>query len=241
VSVRHLFVTLADSSVPDRELLDRFRRTRDEDAFAALVRWHGPMVWGVCRRVVGDAHAAEDAFQAVFLVLVLRADDAGRAGALGGWLHGVAVRTALKARRNARRTAAREHTGHTPPEPAAKPEPATDWLPVLDEELAALAEKYRLPVLLCDVQGLTLRAAADRLGVPVGTLSERLAKARGSLAVRLAKRGVGPAVLVGLAIEPPARLAAATADRAGLVACGGATVLPAVQLSRGVVQAMWWT
>ena len=240
MSVRFLFATLADSPAADHDLLAQFRRTRDEAAFAALVRRHGPMVWGVCRRVVGDAHTAEDAFQAAFLVLVMRADDAAQRGEVGGWLYGVAVRTALKARRAARRRAAREQTGAVPNR-AAPPEPAADWLPVLDEELAALAEKYRLPVLLCDVQGMTLRAAAERLGVPVGTLSERLAKGRGTLAGRLTRRGVGPAAAAVWAVELPAGLAAATVQQAGLVACGGAVAPVAFGLSNGVARAMGFT
>ena len=241
MSVRSLFAKLTDSPAADRDLLDRFRRTRDEAAFAVLVRRHGPMVWGVCRRIVGDTHAAEDAFQATFLVLVMRAADAGRRGELGGWLYGVAVRTALKARRTTRRLAARERTNADLPDPAARPEPVADWLPVLDEELAALAEKVRLPVLLCDVQGMTLRAAADRLGVPVGTLSERLAKGRGTLAGRLARRGVGPAVVAVGVVELPAGLAAATVQQAVLVACGGVVAPAAFGLSYGVARAMWFT
>src|SRR5262249_55132640 len=133
---------------PDRELLECFLSRRDEAAFEAMVRRHGPMVLGVCRRVLGNHHDAEDAFQATFLVLARKA---ASVGSLGPWLHGVAYRTALRARTmNARRQAHEQRAKEM-----ARPEPPADdgWqelLPLLDRELDALPERYRAAVVLCD-------------------------------------------------------------------------------------------
>jgi RNA polymerase sigma factor (sigma-70 family) len=200
----------------DGELLRRFVRDRDEAAFAALVRRLGPMVLGVCRRVGGDPHLADDAFQAAFLALARRAADVRPREAVRSWLYGAAVRTARQARATAARRRARECPVPAPPDrPAAAAEPAdADALRALDEEVAALPDHLRTAVVLCELDGVSRRAAAERLGVAEGTLSSRLAKARKVLAGRLRARGVAaPAAGLGalLAAAPvSARLAAQT-------------------------------
>jgi RNA polymerase sigma-70 factor (ECF subfamily) len=187
----------------DAQLLTRFVTQRDEASFEALVRRHGPMVLGVCLRVLRDPDDAEDAFQAAFLVLVRKAASVGRRELLANWLYGVAHNTALKARAMATRRRAREKQVTAMPEPEApRPDPARDLLPLLDEELRRLPDKYRLPVVLCDLQGQTRKEAAQQLGWPEGTVSSRLAKARAMLAKRMARDGLAVSagsVVAGLA------------------------------------------
>jgi RNA polymerase sigma factor (sigma-70 family) len=181
-----------DPAETDGRLLGRFVQTRDEVAFRELVRRLGPMALGVCRRVAGDHHLAEDAFQAAFLVLARRAADVVPREAVRGWLHGVAVRTAQKARAMSTRRRARElPVPAVPDRPAAEPDGTDpDALRVLDEEVGRLPDHLRAAVALCELEGVNRRDAAARLGVPEGTLSSRLAKARAVLAGRLRGRGV---------------------------------------------------
>ncbi len=216
---------------PDGELLARFAARNDEAAFAALVRRHGPMVFGVCRRVLHDPHDAEDAFQATFLVLVSRAGALGRPELLGNWLYGVANRTALKARADAARRRERERQARA----AAGADPADeaagrDLRRVLDEELNRLPPKYRTPVVLCYLEGQTQEEAARRLGCPRKTVTTRLARACERLRARLTRRGVAlPAGAVAATLSeqvfasavPPA-LAGATLKAAALFAAGQA-------------------
>jgi RNA polymerase sigma factor (sigma-70 family) len=236
----------------DAQLLGRFVARRDEAAFAALVRRHGPMVLGVCRRVVGCAHDADDAFQATFLVLARKAASVGRREQLGNWLYGVAYRTARKARAAAVRRRGREKQVTDMPQPAVEAEDSwRELLPLLDHELNRLPDKYRTPVVLCDLQGRTRKEVARRLGVPEGTLSSRLATARRLLAARLTRRGLalsGGALAVALSQEAsasvPAVLTAHTARAAALFAAGSAGGLasaPAVALAEGVVKTMLMT
>src|SRR5262245_12953330 len=178
----------------DGPLLDRFLARRDGEAFAALVRRHGPMVLGVCRRVLRDGHTAEDAFQATFLVLLRRARTLDRRRSLAGWLYTVAYHIALRARTDAerrRRTEAAAGGPHT----QGPAEPQAEWRwrelrPVLDEELDRLPEQCRAPVVLCYLEGRTNEEAGRLLGWPVGTVKSRLARARDLLRTRLARRGV---------------------------------------------------
>src|SRR5436305_1502875 len=145
-----------DREVPDGELVDGFVARRDGAAFEALVRRHGPMVLGVCRRVLGHAHDAEDAFQATFLVLVRKAASVRPREQLANWLYGVAYHTALKARAAAARRRAREKRAGAMSRRTTLPEDRwSDLQPVLDEELARLPDKYRVPVVLCDLEGKT--------------------------------------------------------------------------------------
>lgn len=216
----------ADRDSPaDGCLVAEFARTRDPDAFAALVARHGGMVFGVCRRVIGDRHAAEDAFQATWLVLVRRADRVRPGEPVANWLYGVAYRTALRARAALFRRRAREQQVDAVPHPAAPTSPCVDLWPVLDAELARLPDKLRRPVVLCDLEGRPQRAAAAELGVPVTTLATRLATARRTLAARLTERGVtlpaaGLAAAVGVdsaRAVPPALAAAAVQAAVGAV------------------------
>jgi RNA polymerase sigma factor (sigma-70 family) len=186
--------------LPDGELVLRFAEGGDADAFATLVRRHGPMVLGVCRRVLGHEHDAEDVFQAVFLVLARKASQLRQREAVGPWLFGVARRLALRARQKGRTREQREAIvlafppGNFAREATTEP---TDELTVreaqvvLDEELARLPERERGPLVLCYLEGLTRDEAAARLGCPLGTLKSRLERARAILEKRLARRGVG--------------------------------------------------
>jgi RNA polymerase sigma factor (sigma-70 family) len=184
--------TAADAGdPPDETLLERFVTQRDEAAFAALVGRHGPMVLGVCRRVLGNLHDADDAFQAAFLVLARRAASIRPRALLGRWLYGVAYRTALRARAVTARRRTQERLLAHLPEPAVEPQPLPeDWRPVLDQELQRLADAYREPLILCDLEGRTRREVARQLGLADGTLTRRLEKARQLLAKRLRHRGV---------------------------------------------------
>lgn len=236
----------------DGELLSAFVSDRDADAFAELVRRHGRMVLGVCRRVLGDATAADDAFQAAFLVLARRAAAVRPREQVGNWLYGVAYRTALKARSVLARRRSREKQVDVMPERTAPPA-APHWddiRAVIDEELAALPDKLRVPVVLCDLEGRPQREVAKHLNVPPATLATRLAAARRALAERLTRRGVALSggALAGLlgthgaaAALPPA-LAAGTVRAAEAIAAGTAvgTVVSAsaVQLSEGMIRMM---
>jgi RNA polymerase sigma factor (sigma-70 family) len=178
------------AGLTDGQLLDRFVIRHDEDAFAALVKRHGPMVLGVCRRILGDTPDAEDAFQATFLVLVRKAATVLPREMVANFLHGVAFQTARKARAQMARRRARERQVIAMPEPEAVPEEVwDDLLPLLDRELSLLPAKYRVPVVLCDLEGKSRREAAHHLGWPEGTLSGRLSRARSLLARRLSRHG----------------------------------------------------
>lgn len=234
-AVRRMFDRVRDDD-GDGALLARYRAGRDDDAFGALVRRHGPMVLGVCRRVLRDPHAAADAFQVTFLVLAKRSG-ACPPGVLGAWLYGVAVRTALKARgRDARRREV-EADYAARPRPAA-PAADAEVLRLIDAQLAALPEKYRLPLVLCGVQGLGKAEAADRLGLPEGTVSSRLARARDLLRDRLERRGVVVPAAALLALAP-APVSAALVSHAIETAVGAAPVsAPVLALSQEVLAAM---
>jgi RNA polymerase sigma factor (sigma-70 family) len=228
----------------DGQLLGQFLARRDEAAFVVLVRRHGPMVLGVCRRVLGNAHDAEDAFQATFLVLVRKAAALTGRAVLGDWLHGVARHTALNARRAAARRRAKERS--MAEREVQGEEVRDDWLPLLDEELARLPQKYRQPIVLCDLKGKAHHEASRALGLPLGTLSGRLSRARAMLARRLARRGL--ALSAGALAAPlsasagvPAGLVTATVEAAGLLAAGRAAGMISAQviaLTEGVVKTM---
>lgn len=154
------------------------------------------MVLGVCRRVLRDSHAADDAFQATFIVLAKKADVVRPPDRLAPWLHGVAYRTAIKARGRAFRRQQVETLYATQSAPAPRHEDS-ELLLVIDEHVNALPEKYRTPLVLCGIQGLNKTEAAERLGLPEGTVSSRLARARDMLRDRLTRRGIAvPAALI---------------------------------------------
>jgi RNA polymerase sigma factor (sigma-70 family) len=180
-----------EAGLSDGQLLESYVRSREEAAFAALVHRHGPMVWGVCRRVLRGHQDAEDAFQATFLVLARKAAAVVPREMVANWLYGVAHRTALKARATAARRGARERQVAAMPEPAGERQQLWDDLqPLLDQELSRLPHKYRAVLVLCHLEGKTRKEAARQLRVPEGTVGSRLATARGMLAKRLARRGL---------------------------------------------------
>jgi RNA polymerase sigma factor (sigma-70 family) len=234
----------AGGGLTDRQLLSRFVAARDEPAFAALVRRHGPMVLGVCRRILHDFHDAEDAFQATFLVLARKAASLVVGESLGCWLYGVAYRTALQAGVSIARRRSRERPMKEMPQPEVAPPEARDWLPLLDRELNRLPEKYRAAIVLCDLDGRPRREAARLLGVPEGTLSSRLAAGRQLLARRLTGCGVavsGATLAAALGQgSVSAALVSCTAKAAALVAAGqlAAVAPPAVVLMKEVMKAM---
>ena len=150
---------LQECGLSDGQLLESFLTQQDEGAFEALVRRHGPMVWGVCRRALSNPQDAEDAFQATFLVLLRKAATLRQKDLLGNWLYGVAFLTARKAKAMTLRRKRNEQT-YRPVTPSPPPAEATTELrAVLDQELAGLAEKYRTPIVLCDLEGVPLRVA----------------------------------------------------------------------------------
>jgi RNA polymerase sigma factor (sigma-70 family) len=189
--LRHVRQVTLGNTVTDAELLERFIARRDEVAFELLVKRHGPMVLGVCRRLLKNLHDAEDAFQATFLVLARKAPTIQPPALVANWLHGVAYRTALEARTLVARRRARERPLGDGPGPVVHEDHAGSELrQILDEELKGLPPNYRVAILLCDLEGKTHKQAARDLGWPQGTLSGRLARARVLLARRLKGRGV---------------------------------------------------
>jgi RNA polymerase sigma factor (sigma-70 family) len=236
----------------DGQLLESFLVRREEAAFEMLVRRHGRMVLGVCQRVLGNLHDAEDAFQATFLVLVRKAAAVKPRELVANWLYGVAYRTAMKARTmTARRRAREKQAGER-----GRPETPQDdrWqelLPLLDQELARLPDRYRVPIVLCDLEGKGRKEVARRLQVPEGTLSSRLATARKMLARRLTRRGCvlsagGLAGLLGqhaasacvplTLVHSTTRAAMVVAEKAALA---GAVSAPVAALTTGVLKAMF--
>jgi RNA polymerase sigma factor (sigma-70 family) len=185
-----LFEVGSLGGLSDGQLLDRFLARREGAVFEALIHRHGLMVWGVCRRVLHDYHDAEDAFQATFLVLARKASTVMPREKLGNWLYGVAFQTAMNAMATRAKRRVRECSAKAITEPAAvSDEHADELLSRLDREVARLPEKYRIPIILCELEGNTHRQAAERLGWPVGTVSGRLSRARTLLADRLSRTG----------------------------------------------------
>jgi RNA polymerase sigma factor (sigma-70 family) len=178
------------AGMTDGDLLECYLRRRDEEAFEALVRRHGPMVWGVCRRVLRNEADAADAFQATFLVLVRKASSIVPRSRVGNWLYGVARNTAVKARALSRKRRATEQRAGAVPRSEPPGDDQAHFQTLLDEELRRLPEKYRAPIVLCALEGRTLKEAAQHLGWPQGTVAGRLARARGLLAKRLSRRGL---------------------------------------------------
>jgi RNA polymerase sigma factor (sigma-70 family) len=238
------------AGLTDGQLLERFVGRREPADLEALVVRHGPMVWGVCRRLLRTEQDAEDAFQATFLVLVRKAASVSPPGRVGNWLYGVAYQTALKARATRAKRAVREGAVEDMPEPAAsEPEPWAELQPLLDRELKGLPEKYRTALVLCEQEGKTVREAAQELGCPDGTVASRLARSRELLARRLSRRGalVTSGSLAGVlakqaasASVPPAVLSstvkAVTLVAAGRTAAAGLISARVAALAEGAVK-----
>jgi RNA polymerase sigma factor (sigma-70 family) len=224
--------------VPDALLLERFLTLREEEAFAALVRRHGPMVFSVCRGVLGHWHDAEDAFQATFLTLAQKASTIRRGQALGSWLHEVAYHLAVKAQARAAHRRAQECL----PPAAASTDPVLrmtvqELQLVLHEELARLPEKYRAPLVLCYLEGRTQEEAARQLGWTRRRVKGRLQRGRERLHARLARRGLTlPVGVLATALALPAATAAVPAALAGAAAraaVSGASAAPGVAALAG--------
>jgi RNA polymerase sigma factor (sigma-70 family) len=235
----------------DAELLECYLTGRDEEAFELLLQRHGPMVLGVCRRVLRNDADAHDAFQATFLVFVRKVASIGHRQMVGNWLYGVAHKTALKAKALDRRRRAKEMQAGTQPRAVPPDDAIQELLASLDTALGRLPDKYRTPIVLCDLEGKPLKEAARRLGCPQGTVASRLARARAMLAKRLPRCGL---VSVGALVTAqgtasasvPSALAVSTVQAARAVAAGQATATgmisaKVVALTEGVVKAMWMT
>ncbi len=237
----------------DRDLLRRFSERREAPAFQALLRRHGPMVFDVCRGVLGNEANAEDAFQATFLILARKAASIRKSASLGSWLHSVAYRTALQAR--AREAARKKTEAKAPARPPSEPDDLTlrEVRAALHEELTGLPERYRTALVLCYLEGKTQAQAAEQLGLAKSTLKVRLERGKELLKARLVRRGLAPAaLLIAATWSAPAAsaffrpaLTAATLQAVGLSATGSATpgVISAkvAALSEGVMRAMFMT
>jgi RNA polymerase sigma factor (sigma-70 family) len=256
--LRALFAAGTAAGLTDSELLERYTAERAksaeaavaaEMAFSALVDRHGPMVWGVCRRVLGDAHEAEDAFQATFLILVRKARSVRVQGSVGRWLCGVAHRVALRARSTVKRRAS--DIGHlaTPScdDPAGEAE-LSDLCTVVGDELDRLLPKYRCPVELCHLQGMTYDEAARQLNCSVATVKNRLTKGLLKLRTTLTQRGLAPsavAAAVGTAFTDRARAAVPqelvhATVRATTASSTGAFTMPVAKHTESVLRTIMW-
>ena len=242
----------ADAAAPvsDGALLEHFVTAGDEAAFTELVQRHGTLVWGVCRRQLRCEQDVEDAFQATFLVLVRKASSVRTRSSVRSYLYAVALRTARHARE--RESLRRQKEAAVRPAKSGEPDahdPPAEALTMLDQEIARLPEKYRLPILLCGLNGETNEEAARQLGCPKATVATRLSRARQRLRGRLERRGVtlsltalGTMEQIGQGIG--GEVVRATVRGAGqilLAEAAGAASPGAVALMEGVVHAMFWT
>jgi RNA polymerase sigma factor (sigma-70 family) len=237
--------------LPDHELPHAFLSGHDQVAFGALLRRHGSMVLHVCQNIVGNEQDAEDAFQATFLIFAKKSGSIRKTASIGSWLHGVAYRTALKAR--ALRTTRQVHEARTPTVTAAPDD--FSWREVqqlVHAELNRVAERYRAPLVHCYLEGKTQDEAAALLGVSKATVRKRLERGRALLRARLVRRGLGPAAILAASAWPAATSAASvpvalldsTVKAASLIGVGPAVtadmVSPSViALTEGVLKAMF--
>jgi RNA polymerase sigma factor (sigma-70 family) len=226
----------------DGQLLQRFCADRDAGAFEELIRRHGRVVMFACRRQLREPQDVEDCYQAVWLILARKAGSIRRPELLAGWLYGVAHRTALEARATATRRRNKERQAARPE--AVEPDRRAELWELIDKELTRLPSAYRAAVLLCDVEGLSYKEAARRLGWPEGTLAGRLSRARATLATRLSRQGIivtSGTLVVALARQAdaagaPLTLAASTAQAAVMFASSPGTI-PATVLPSGFLLA----
>lgn len=239
--------------LPDGDLLQRFHAQQDQAAFHILLRRHGPMVLDVCRAGLGDGPDVDDAFQAIFLVLTQKAGSIRKGASLGSWLHGVARRTALKAR--AKSATRQKHEARAPQRQISEADDLSwrEVRQVLHEELSRIAERYGEPLVMCYLEGATQQRAAAWLGLAERTVRERLERGRELLRLRLVRRGLGPAGILTVAAWPVAKISAAvapiladsTVKAAISIAAGGAatSVVSAkvAALTQGVLRTMFLT
>ncbi len=246
------------SGLSDSQLLERFLTGHDEVselAFSVLIERHGPMVLGVCRRILVDPHDAEDAFQATFLVLVRKAASVRVDGSIGRWLFGVATRVATRSRADIHRRHGRERLGFDQLEIVAEegslsPLDRAELQSILAQEIARLPDRLQAPVILCDLEGSSDLEAARRLGWPVGTVKSRLSRARARLRDRLTRRGLAPSdfaitiptLPMGLSqslVEATTR--AAQSLTGGRLTTAGIVSASVATLTQGVLRTMYWT
>ncbi|HYV37798.1 MAG TPA: sigma-70 family RNA polymerase sigma factor [Gemmataceae bacterium] len=226
----------------DGQLLGRFQVRGDQEAFAVLVQRHGPMVLGVCRRVLRDDHDTEDAFQAAFVVLARKARSIAKQDSVASWLYKVAYRIALRLRSaKVRRREQEQLTLPKETDSGLADVVRRELRQVLDEEVHRLPEKYRAPILLCYLQGQTNEEAAALLHCPTGTIKIRLLRGREMLRKRLVKRGLALSItaLLGEALVDMAQAAVPQPliHAAANAACGGAA--PAIgALASGALKSM---
>ena len=251
--IRHLLGSGRDEARTDRQLLERFLADRDETAIEGLIRRYGPLVLGVSRRVLRNPHAAEDVFQATFLILMRKAPSLVCCQRLGGYLYTVAFRLALRVRaREARRRWCETQAARRPNETENRATPAGALEVALEEELQKLPERHRAPLVLCYFEGKTNEQAAQILGCPRGSMGARLTRARVLLRACLAQRGYAvpcagiAALLTAAATEAavPLTLLASTVRAARWFAAeetGASTFVSAqaVALARGACHAMF--
>jgi len=250
--IRRLVVGPEAEALTDRQLLEKFVQQRDQSAFAKLLSRHAPMVLAVCRAVLSDPNDVDDAFQATFLVLIRRAAAIPWRESLGGWLHGVARRTALNAK-----AAARRRTGSPSPQVIPPVDPMVDvnrreLCQMLHEELRRLPAKYRDPVILCCLEGKTHEEASLELGWPKGSMAKRIATGQERLRARLAARGMAVSAALVAALmgeEAAAAVSPALFDntlKAATLVVAGNTAASAFStsvgaLAQGVIKTMWMT
>jgi RNA polymerase sigma factor (sigma-70 family) len=234
----------------DGELLTQFLSRRDEDALAALVERHAPMVWGVCCRLLRNPHDVEDAFQATFLVLVQKAATVVPREMVANWLYGVAQQTAVRLRATVARRGRREVQMNGLPEPAVAAARDEELLLLLDQELSRLPERFRALIVLCDLEGHTRKEVARQLGCPEGTVASGLARARELLGKRLARRGLavsGGSLAATLShsaasANVPPTVVTSTINVATLLAAGKAAGVisgPVATLTQGMLKTMF--
>ena len=242
--IQTLYSVGTTAALSDGALLERFLTAGDEAAFACLVARHGPMVMRVCRGVLHDAHAAEDAFQVAFLILARKGCSVRDRDSIASWLFGVARRVALRARRQSRKRADHETAAATRIQDRAAAEPP-EFHPEIHEEVDRLPDRYRAPVVLCYFEGLTQEQAAIRLALPAGTIKTRLSRARERLKRRLESRGLAPEAFASFASDlvftsVPSSLVEKTATTAVLVWAGRPAGLSASAsaLFQGMMKAM---
>jgi len=232
--LRRVVLSHEDRMLTDGQLLGNFIVHHDAGAFEFLVRRHGPMVWGVCRRALPNVHDAEEAFQATFLVLARKATSVSPRERVGNWLYGVARTTALRVKAaNAKRRLRERQVTDLPETAAVLPEAGEDLQALVDRELARLPDKYREVIVLCDLEGQTRKAVARQLKIPEGTVASRQATARKLLAERLRRRGFAGSGGLLVSACVPRSLVASTVDS---MTAGAAPQVMAV--AKGVLKTM---